>query len=232
MIEIRKSNERGSANHGWLETKHTFSFADYYDPAHMGFRSLRVINEDSIEPNSGFDTHEHRDMEIITYVIEGSLNHKDSMSNGSSISAGEVQRMSAGTGVAHSEFNHSVGARVHLLQIWLLPEEQAIKPSYEQKSFSRNDKLNTLTLVASRQGQQGSMKINQDVSVFASVLDPGKYIRHELKPGRFAWIQVVSGELQVNGMTLSAGDGASASAERVLNIKAERTSEFLLFDLA
>jgi redox-sensitive bicupin YhaK (pirin superfamily) len=231
MIQIRKSNERGHANHGWLDSFHTFSFADYYDPGFMGFRTLRVINEDVIAKANGFGTHPHRDMEIITYVMRGELEHKDSMGTGSVIRPGDVQRMSAGTGVKHSEFNHSQEKDVHLLQIWILPEANGLKPSYEQKSFPLAEKKNRLRLVASRDSREGSILVQQDADLFASVLDQGKEVLHELKDGRHAWIQVVAGTLDVNGKSLAAGDGAAVANEKLLSFKGKSDTEFLLFDL-
>jgi len=232
MITIRKSHERGHANHGWLDTHYTFSFSDYYDPEFMGFRDLRVINEDLIEPDQGFPKHGHRDMEIITYMISGELSHHDSMGNGETIHPNEVQRMTAGTGVLHSEFS-SPTDRTHLLQIWILPEKTSLTPGYEQKAFPPNDKKGKLRLVASRGGTDGSVHINQDVNVYASILDADNEVRHEIAAGRYAWIQLISGQLEVNGETLEPGDGAATSDERALNIRAEADgSEFLLFDLS
>lgn len=231
MIKVRKSNERGGANHGWLQTQHTFSFADYYDPGFMGFRDLRVINEDHIAPAQGFPTHGHRDMEIITYVINGELSHRDSMGNGETIRPHEVQRMTAGTGVLHSEYS-SPTDKTHLLQIWILPEKQNLQPGYEQKYFAPEEKQGKLRLVASRGGDDGSVTINQDVSLYASVFSKGDSDEHELGEGRHAWIQVISGSLDVNGTTLEKGDGAAVSDERLLQLKAtDDNTEFLLFDL-
>ena len=231
MITIRRSNERGHANHGWLDTNFTFSFADYYDPGFMGFRDLRVINEDRIEPGQGFPKHGHRDMEIITYMISGELSHRDSMGNGETIHPDEVQRMTAGTGVLHSEYS-SPTDRTHLLQIWILPEKQNLQPGYEQKLFSREDKQGKLKLIASRGGDDGSVHINQDVRLFASVLKEGESVSHGLANDRHAWIQLISGSLDVNGKRLEAGDGAAITAERELKLNAlENNTEFLLFDL-
>ena len=231
MIKVRKSNERGGANHGWLQTQHTFSFADYYDPGFMGFRDLRVINEDHIAPAQGFPTHGHRDMEIITYVINGELSHRDSMGNGETIRPHEVQRMTAGTGVLHSEYS-SPTDKTHLLQIWILPEKQNLQPGYEQKYFAPEENQGKLRLVASRGGDDGSVTINQDVSLYASVFSKGDSDEHELGEGRHAWIQVISGSLDVNGTTLEKGDGAAISEERLLQLKATAdNTEFLLFDL-
>jgi len=231
MIKIRRSNERGHANHGWLDTYYTFSFADYYDPAFMGFRDLRVINEDRIEPAQGFPTHGHRDMEIITYVIDGELSHRDSMGNGETIRPNEVQRMTAGTGVLHSEYS-SPTDKTHLLQIWILPEKKNLVPGYEQKPFPRKEKQGRLRLVASRGGDDGSVHINQDVKLYASILNKDETISHELAEGRHAWVQLISGALDVNGDRLEPGDGAAISNEANLTLTAvEDDSEFLLFDL-
>ena len=231
MIKIRRSNERGKANYGWLDTNYTFSFSDYYDPRFMGFRDLRVINEDYIEPNQGFPTHGHRDMEIITYVISGELSHKDSMGNGETIHPNEVQRMTAGTGVLHSEYS-SPTDKTHLLQIWILPEKKNLEPGYEQKVFSSEEKRGRLRLVASRGGDDGSVTINQDVNLYASILNSGQYVSHDLSEGRHAWLQVISGSLDLNGEKLNTGDGASVSDERSLAIRArEDNTELLLFDL-
>ena len=231
MIKIRKANERGHANHGWLDTNYTFSFSDYYDPRFMGFRDLRVINEDYIAPAQGFPKHGHRDMEIITYVISGELSHRDSMGNGETIHPHEVQRMTAGTGVLHSEYS-SPTDKTHLLQIWILPEKNNLTPSYEQKFFAPEEKQGKLRLVASRGGDDGSVTINQDVSLYASILANGESVTHKMTGGRHAWIQLISGSLDVNGETLNAGDGAAASEEKALQIKTlADNSEFLLFDL-
>ncbi len=231
MIEIRRSNERGHANHGWLDTNFSFSFADYYDPRHMGFRDLRVINEDRIEPDQGFPTHGHRDMEILTYVIDGEISHRDSMGNGKTIRPNEVQRMTAGTGVLHSEFI-SPTDKTHLLQIWILPEKQNLQPGYEQKLFPAEEKQGRLRLVASRGGDDGSVHINQDVKLYASILAEGEELSHELAEGRHAWIQLISGSLDVNGERLDVGDGAAVSDEAKLELKANSDNiEFLLFDL-
>jgi redox-sensitive bicupin YhaK (pirin superfamily) len=235
MITLRPSAERGHFDHGWLNTYHTFSFADYHDPKHTHFRSLRVINEDTVQPGGGFGTHPHQDMEIITYILQGALAHKDSMGTGSTIVPGDVQRMSAGTGVLHSEFNHSKDELVHLLQIWIFPERRGIKPSYEQKTFAAAEKLNRLRLVASPDAADGSVTIHTDARVYGSVLEAGKSVKHELVKGRGAWLQVVSGSVEVNGKQLSAGDGAGIEDEKLLTITGgseSGTSEFLLFDLA
>jgi redox-sensitive bicupin YhaK (pirin superfamily) len=231
MIKVRRSNERGKANYGWLDTSYTFSFSDYYDPKNMGFRDLRVINEDFIEPGQGFPKHGHRDMEIITYMIDGELSHRDSMGNGETVRKNEVQRMTAGTGVLHSEYS-SPTDRTHLLQIWILPEANNLTPGYEQKYFSRGDKQGRLRLVASKGGDDESISINQDVSLYASVLARRETVQHELAPERHAWVQVISGGLEVNGERLEKGDGAAVSEERSLSIKAtDDNTEFLLFDL-
>ena len=234
MINIRPSEERGHDNHGWLDTYYTFSFSDYYDPKHMGFRDLRVINEDRVSAGKGFGMHPHRDMEILTYIIEGELNHRDSMGRGATIKRNDVQRMSAGTGVMHSEVNQSK-APVHLLQIWLLPEAEGLKPSYEDRTFTTNEKLNRLRLIASQDGREDSTTINQDASVYASLLDSGKSVELALQRGRHAWVQVVRGELDINGTKLMKGDGAAISAEsklRLTGASGNGQAEFLLFDLA
>ncbi|MBA2378437.1 MAG: pirin family protein [Blastocatellia bacterium] len=231
MLTIRRSNERGHANHGWLDTNFTFSFADYYDSQHLGFRDLRVINEDRIEPAQGFPTHGHRDMEIITYVIDGELSHRDSMGNGEAIRRHEVQRMTAGTGVLHSEYS-SPTDKTHLLQIWILPEKQNLQPGYEQKMFDASEKQGKLRLIASRGGYDGSVHINQDVKLYASILSAGDEVKHELAEGRHAWIQLISGSLEVNGEKLEAGDGAAISSENTLtHSSGADDTEFLLFDL-
>jgi redox-sensitive bicupin YhaK (pirin superfamily) len=231
MIKVRKSNKRGSANYGWLDTHYTFSFSDYYDPQFMGFRNLRVINEDFIEPAQGFPKHGHRDMEIITYMIDGELSHRDSMGNGETIRPNEVQRMTAGTGILHSEYS-SPSDKTHLLQIWILPEKNGLTPSYEQKLFPREEKQGKLRLVASRGGDDGSVSINQDVKLFASILEDEEKVTHELASGRHAWIQLISGSIDVNGQLLETGDGAAISDESKLTIRSlEDNTEFLLFDL-
>jgi redox-sensitive bicupin YhaK (pirin superfamily) len=232
MIEIRNAKERGHADHGWLDSHHSFSFADYYDPRFMGFRQLRVINEDRVQPGKGFGTHPHRDMEIISYVLDGALAHKDSMGNGSTIRPGEVQRMSAGTGVTHSEFNHSPDGVVHFLQIWIVPEKEGLPPSYEQRTFPESERQDRLRLVAARDGREGAVTIHQDVDVYAALLRPKVSVVHSLRPGRHGWIQVARGAISVNGNRLVAGDGAAVSNEASLNIEAIEPSEVLLFDLA
>ncbi|HQZ94778.1 MAG TPA: pirin family protein [Pyrinomonadaceae bacterium] len=231
MIKIRRSNERGAANHGWLDTKFTFSFADYFDPRYMGFRSLRVINEDRIQADQGFPKHGHRDMEILTYVISGELSHRDSMGNGETVRPNEIQRMTAGTGVLHSEYS-SPTDETHLLQIWILPEKADLTPSYEQKYFDPELKQGKLKLVASRGGDDGSVHINQDVKLYASVLNDGEKVSLDLPEKRYAWIQLISGTLDVNGETLNPGDGAAISDETALKLKAgSDNTEFLLFDM-
>ncbi len=232
MIKIRKSKDRGFKDHGWLRTYHTFSFSDYYHPAFMGFRTLRVINEDYVEPGKGFGTHAHQDMEIITYVLEGTLAHKDSMGNGSTIVPGEVQRMTAGTGVTHSEFNHSHEEWVHLLQIWILPSQKSLAPSYEQQTFPKEDRRNQLCLIASPTQEQKSVLIHQNVRIFASLLEVGQALLYQVPPRRHVWIQVARGTLSLDGQTLDQGDGAALSEERQISLQAETEAEFLLFDLA
>jgi len=232
MIDIIRSENRGSADHGWLKAKHTFSFAGYHNPKMMGFGSLRVINEDRIEGGKGFGTHPHQDMEIITYLVDGALEHKDSMGNGSVIRPGELQRMTAGTGVLHSEFNASATEIAHLLQIWILPEKNGLEPGYEQKLFTTDEKRNTLRLVGSRDGRDGSLTIHQDVELYASVLEAGNSLRHELGAGRRGFLQVVRGELSVNGEPVFAGDGVAAVGKTTLELTATGDAELLLFDMA
>ena len=231
MMDIIHSETRGSANHGWLQAKHTFSFAKYYDPERVQFGSLRVINEDRIAPDQGFGMHPHRDMEIVTYVIAGAIEHKDSMGNGTIITAGEVQRMTAGTGVLHSEFNHSSEDELHLLQIWILPEKTGLEPGYEQQRFGRESKLNRLRLVGSRDGADGSMTIHQDVNLYASVLEAGVELAHAPGQDRRAFVQVVEGDLKVDGRMLSAGDGARIEGQDRIEFSAITEAEFLLFDM-
>jgi redox-sensitive bicupin YhaK (pirin superfamily) len=232
MITIRKSGDRGHLNHGWLDTYHTFSFDQYYDPAHMHFRSLRVINEDRVASGKGFPTHSHRDMEIITYILSGALEHRDSMGNGSVIRPGDVQRMSAGTGVAHSEFNPSDAEAVHLLQIWIMPSARNLPPSYEQKHFTEEERRGGLRLVASEDGRGGSVAIQQDASLYAAILDPDGKLEHPLDEKRYAWIQVARGTVEVNGEALKQGDGAAISHERAITLASADGAEILLFDLA
>jgi len=231
MITTRRANDRGHANHGWLDSYHSFSFADYYDPKHMGFRTLRVINEDRIEPGRGFGTHPHRDMEIVTYVLDGEVAHKDSMGNGSVIVPGDVQRMTAGTGVTHSEFNASAHAEAHLLQIWLLPQRAGLTPSYQQKRFTREDKLGRLRVVASPDGRDGSVTVNTDASIHAGVFETGMKAEFAFGAGRHGWLQVARGDVVVNGERLSAGDAAAFSGELSVRIEGVTESEVLLFDL-
>ena len=228
MIRVRKSDERGHFDHGWLNTYHTFSFADYHDPDFMGFRSLRVINEDRVQPGRGFGTHGHRDMEIITYVLEGALSHADSMGTGSVIRPGEVQRMSAGTGVMHSEKNASDEA-VHLLQIWILPERHGIRPEYEQKAFPASERDGRLRLVASRDGRDGSLTIHQDADLYTTTLHDGASVTFDFRPNRYGWLQVARGKVTLNGTELSAGDGAAIEKESRITIAGD--GEVLLFDL-
>jgi quercetin 2,3-dioxygenase len=232
MLTLRKAEERGHANHGWLDSYHTFSFASYYDPAHMGFRSLRVINQDRVQGGMGFGTHPHKDMEIISYVLEGALEHKDSMGNGSVIQAGEVQRLTAGTGITHSEFNHSKTERAHFLQIWLLPSQANLEPGYEQKHYSEADKRDRLLLVASSDGRDGSVTVNQDISLYATVLSNGAGVKHTVEPGRHAWIQVARGEALLNGQAIKEGDGVAISRAGELNLVGVDRAEVLVFDLA
>ncbi len=232
MITIRKSEARGQANHGWLDTNHTFSFANYYDPQHLGFRSLRVINEDKVVGGAGFGTHGHRDMEIITYVLEGSLEHRDSIGNGSIIQPGDVQRMSAGTGIRHSEYNHSETEPVHFLQIWVFPDTENLPPSYEQHNFSIAKTPGKLRLVAAKDGQDGALTVHQDLRLYAGVLATGDQVSHTLQPKRHAWIQVARGAINLNGLSLNTGDGAAVSEETKLEIEVIEDAEVLLFDLA
>jgi redox-sensitive bicupin YhaK (pirin superfamily) len=230
-ITLRRASERGHADHGWLDTWHTFSFSDYYDPRFMGFSALRVINEDFVAPGRGFPPHPHRDMEILTYVLEGALEHRDSLGTGSVIRPGEVQRMSAGTGVRHSEANASATERVHLLQIWIEPAVKGVTPSYEQKAFPDEDTHGRLRLVASPDGADGSVTIHQDARVYATVLDAGQQVAHTLAPGRRAWVHVARGTLSLNGHTLAAGDGAAVSGDSALTLVGEKDAGALLFDL-
>jgi hypothetical protein len=232
MITIRKSAARGHFDHGWLDTYHTFSFDQYHDPAHVHFRSLRVINEDRVAAAHGFPMHAHRDMEIITYILSGELEHRDSMGNGSVIRPGDVQRMTAGTGVRHSEFNPSRTAACHLLQIWILPNARNLTPGYEQTFFGDTDRKGKLRLIASADGRQGSVTINQDARVYASLLDGGESITHQLTEHRHAWLQLARGTVSINGENLQAGDGAAITDESEITIAAEEKSELLLFDLA
>lgn len=232
MLKIRHSEERGHANHGWLDARHSFSFSNYYDPAHMHFRHLRVINEDRIAPDGGFPMHSHQDMEIVTYIIEGALEHKDDMGNGEVLRPGEIQRMSAGHGITHSEFNPSSSEPTHLLQIWILTEEKGIEPGYEQLSYSRRRRPNELCLMVARGGGEGVAHINQDMSLYSSVLESDKQIDYDIAAGRHCWLQLIKGSVDVNGTTMNTGDGLAVSDERYLAIKAREDSEFLLFDLS
>jgi len=232
MITIRKSEDRGHFDLGWLDTYHTFSFDQYYDTAHMHFRSLRVINEDRVQPAHGFPTHSHRDMEIITYILSGALEHRDSMGNGSVIRPGDVQRMTAGAGVSHSESNPSDVEPVHLLQIWILPETNGLPPSYEEKHFSDEQRRNRLRLMASKDGCDGSVKIHQNAQVYATRLDSGKTVVHRLAEDRYGWLQVARGTIRLNEMELKQGDGAAVRKENELRITAHDQAELLLFDLA
>ena len=232
MMSVRRAEDRGHFDHGWLNTYHTFSFAGYYDPDHMGFRGLRVINEDRVQPGQGFPTHPHRDMEIISYVLEGGLQHRDSMGNGSVIRPGEVQRMSAGTGVTHSEFNASEEELVHFLQIWLLPARRAVAPGYEQKTFPRSEQDGKLRLVASPDGRDGSVTIHADASAYAGLFDKGTAGEMPIAKGRYAWVHVARGQARVNGHGLKAGDGAALSDVPAVRIEGIAASEVLLFDLS
>ena len=232
MMQIRKSEERGYADHGWLRAFHTFSFADYHDPAHMGFGALRVINEDRVKPGMGFGTHGHRDMEIISYVLEGALEHKDSMGNGSVIRPGDVQRMSAGTGVQHSEFNASKSAEVHLLQIWIQPSVTGIAPGYEEKHFDAASKRGKMKLVASPDAREGSVKMHQDALLYAALVDGAEKITHTLSAGRRAFVHVARGSISVNGQALAAGDAVKLSGEPAVTLDNGDEAEVLLFDLA
>jgi quercetin 2,3-dioxygenase len=230
MKTIRRSDERGHVNHGWLDTYHSFSFGDYYDPQNMGFRALRVINDDKVAASQGFGAHPHRDMEIITYVLSGALEHKDSMGNGRTIKAGEFQYMAAGTGVTHSEFNPSESERVHLLQIWIVPEKRGLKPAYAERSAA-SVKDGEVALVASKSGRDGSMAINQDANLLLARLGAGQKAMHPLAPGRHAWVHVAEGEVTVNGETLRAGDAVALSDEKAVELAGIKQSQALIFDL-
>ncbi len=231
-ITIRPAQARGHANHGWLDSFHTFSFAHYYDPNHMGFGPLRVINEDRVQPGSGFPTHGHSDMEIVSYVLEGALEHRDNLGTGSIIRPGDVQRMSAGTGIRHSEFNPSKTEPVHFLQIWIIPERKGLVPSYEQKTFGAEDKLNRLLLIGSPDGRGGSVTIRQDVALYATVLSSGQTVTHELSAGRGAWIQVARGAVVLDGERLKAGDGVAVDAPGAIGLQGVDEADVLLFDMA
>jgi quercetin 2,3-dioxygenase len=231
MIELRKANERGHANHGWLDTWHSFSFADYHDPAHVSFGPLRVINEDRVQPGAGFPTHGHRDMEIVPYVLEGALAHQDSMGNGSTIVPGDVQRMSAGKGVLHSEYNHARDEVTHLLQIWIHPDVTGISPGYEQKHFPPEEKRGRLRLIASADGREGSVTIHQDAALYAALLDGEERLTHPLAPGRRAYVHVARGEVTANGRPLGPGDALKAADEPAVTLDHGKDAEVLLFDL-
>ena len=231
MLRIRRSADRGRADHGWLDTRHTFSFADYHDPAHMGFRDLRVINEDRVQPGQGFGTHAHRDMEIVSYVLEGALAHRDSMGNGSVIRPGDVQRMSAGSGVRHSEFNPSPTESLHFLQIWILPDKLGLEPEYEQKAFPAEERRGKFRPIASPDGREGSLAIHQDVGLFGALLARGESAAHTLAPKRHAWLQVARGRVRAGAEELLAGDGAAFSDETGVRVTAVEDAEVLLFDL-
>jgi redox-sensitive bicupin YhaK (pirin superfamily) len=231
MITIRRSDERGRANHGWLDTHFTFSFADYFDPEHQQFRTLRVMNDDRVAGGGGFPAHPHRDMEIVTYVLEGALEHRDSMGNGSVVKPGDIQYMSAGTGVTHSEFNASKTEPVHLYQIWMMPDKKGHKPTYDQKNFTEAEKRGKLRLVASPDGREGSVKIRQDNELYATVLGAGDSVKHALKPERHAYVQVARGSVKLNGKLLETGAGAAISAEKSVELNGVKDAEVLLFDL-
>ncbi len=232
MIQLRKAGERGRTRIGWLDSAHTFSFGDYYDPRNMGFRSLRVMNDDRIEPGQGFGTHPHRDMEILTYVLDGALAHRDSLGTSSVIRAGELQRMTAGTGISHSEFNASATEPVHLYQIWIFPERKGLTPGYEQREFASAQKPGQLRVVASRDGRDDSLTIHQDASVYLGVLGEGDPLKYPLAPGRHVWVQALRGRLTLNGQAMEAGDGATVSEEREISLAADGNAELMLFDLA
>jgi len=232
MIDIIRSSSRGAADHGWLKSRHTFSFADYHNPSMMGFAALRVVNEDWIEPGKGFGTHPHRDMEIVTYMIDGALEHKDNMGNGSVIRPGELQRMTAGTGILHSEFNHSNKDQAHLLQIWILPEQEGLEPGYEQKLFPSEQKRNRWCLVSSRDGRDGSLTIHQDLNLYSTVLDDDVEIEFEFDEVRRGFLQVVLGTVEINGAELVAGDAVTMEDESAFTVQALQDAELLLFDMA
>jgi redox-sensitive bicupin YhaK (pirin superfamily) len=233
VIKIRRAQDRGHANHGWLDTHHTFSFAGYYDESHMGFRSLRVINDDTVAPGKGFGTHSHRDMEIISYVLEGALSHQDSMGTKATLRPGDIQVMSAGTGVRHSEFNGDPREKVHFLQMWIEPDKAGTQPRYADRTIPLAEKLNRLRLLASGDGRDGSLPIHQDTSVYATVVEPGHSLKLDLKPGRAAWVHVARGELQVNGQPLKTGDGAALTEEQAVELVATKAQgEAIIFDLA
>jgi redox-sensitive bicupin YhaK (pirin superfamily) len=231
MIQVRKAHDRGHAQHGWLESHHTFSFAGYHDPDQMGFRSLRVINQDRVQPAKGFDTHSHQDMEIISYALAGALEHKDSMGNGSVIRPGDIQLMRAGTGVTHSEYNHSNEEVVHFLQIWILPDEGGLESAYEQRHFPPEERRGVLCLVASPECRDGSVRIHQDTDLYTTVLEKGQSVTHSLADGRSAWVQVARGSVRLNGNLLEDGDGAALISEPTINLETGRSTEVLVFDL-
>jgi quercetin 2,3-dioxygenase len=231
MIAVRRSEDRGHAQHGWLDSRFTFSFAEYHDPRHMGFSALRVINDDHIAAGQGFPTHPHQDMEILTYVLEGAVAHKDSTGTSAVVRPGELQRMTAGTGVRHSEFNASATDDLHLLQIWILPERRGLEPSYDQKAFPEEELKGKLRLVADHDGRDGALTIHQDVALYATKLDEGQAVTHELRPGRHAWVHVARGNVQLNGQSLKEGDGAAVSQEALLTLGTKDHAEVLVFDL-
>lgn len=232
MITLRPAKERGYANYGWLESNHTFSFANYYDPEHMGFRNLRVINEDRVAPGGGFDTHGHRDMEIITYILEGALEHKDSIGNGSIIKPGEIQKMSAGTGILHSEYNASQSDRVHLLQIWITPNQRGIAPNYQQQKIDLDQASGKFKLIAAPAGKNSDVTLTSDAEIYVSMLKPGDKVDYEIKPGRHGWLQVTRGAIKLNDLTLNTGDGAAISDIDKISLTAVENAEILLFDLS
>jgi quercetin 2,3-dioxygenase len=229
---IHDRNARGHSKIGWLDSYHTFSFSNFYDPNRMGFRALRVINEDRVIPGAGFGTHRHKDMEILTYVLEGALEHEDSLGTGSVIMPGEAQIMSAGTGITHSEFNHSPAEPVHFLQIWILPDEEGLKPRYEQHAFPLEEKKNKFCLIAAKDGREGSVTIHQEVNIYAAVLEPQHMVTYEVQPNRYAWLQIARGQVTLNGQALSAGDGVQINGEEALTVGTDTGAEILLFDLA
>ena len=231
-MQIRRAHERGMADHGWLDTRHTFSFADYYDPRYMGFRALRVINDDRVMPSEGFPTHPHRDMEILSYVVEGALAHRDSMGNGSVIRPGDVQRMSAGTGVTHSEYNAAEGERTRFLQIWIVPDRRGHTPGYEQKRVGLEERRGQLKLLASPDGRDDSVSLHQDVSLYGAILGDGDVVSHAFAPGRYGWVQVVRGEVELDGEILSEGDGAALTDVPAIQLRAGSDADVLVFDLA
>jgi len=232
VIRLRRSDERGHFDHGWLDTRHTFSFGDYHDPAHMGFRSLRVLNEDRVKPGQGFPTHSHRDMEIVTWVLDGALEHRDSLGNGSVIRPGEAQRLSAGTGITHSEFNHSASDPLHFLQIWIVPVARGLPPGYEQRSFPEAQRRGRFRLVGSPDGRDGSVTIRQDADLFATLLSRGQAVTHALRSDRHAWVHVARGEIELGDQVLKGGDAAIVSGEPDFEVSSGTDSEVLLFDLA